>query len=491
MSHTFLKQRLAAFFSMVLVCAGVHAGSMNANSGDADPSFGTNGVTIVDFTPLTGAPGASYQASTAVDPQGRIWAVASVAGASSSGLGLARLTRNGQLDASFGSGGRVFVAAPAMTGYDVIGLRIANDGKVYVAYSTGGGVNLLWHVCRVAANGSFDTAFFGGCAAASPPASAIAVDLLINPLNGHPWLLGSYADSGTNTRAPTIAQFDLTSNVVRTANFPVAYENVDPMAGAFNLPGSLFFTGSVYGTGANPNKNVILGYIGASGSDFAYQLLKDVAFDAGGNLEDVGRCLSVLPDGYLIGATVASDGFGQKWGTAKVRNDIGYPLDTTYAGGVGKQSVLIGDPEFRPNDYNAPLNACQVGSDGAFNLAGAFILNDPGVSPPTSQYASAVTLSRFMPDGSRDQTFGGGYVVPGIYYALPYAGTAFDYLRPLDQPRPRVDAATSISARVPNTGSLIVGANSKRTDGSGNYDLAVMRVFTDDIFHSGFEVGPE
>lgn len=385
MSHAFLPQRLAAFLSMTFVCAGVHAGSLNPNSGDADPSFCTNGISIVDFTPVSGAPGASYQPYTAVDPQGRVWVAASVAGASHSGLGLARLTRNGQLDTSFGSGGRVFVAAPSMTSYNTIGLRIANDGKVYVAYSTGGGVNLLWHVCRVAANGSFDAAFFGGCATAAPPATAIAVDLIINPSGGSPWLLGSYADSGTNTRAPTVAQFDVASSVVRTANFPVAFQNVDPMAGAFNFAGSLFFTGSSYGTGTTPNKDVILGYIGANGSDFAYQLLTSVAFDVGGNLEDVGRCLAILPDGYLIGATVASNGFGQAWGTAKVSNSTGYPMDTTYAGGSGKQSSLLGDPEFRPSDNNAPLNACQVGLDGAFNLAGAFILNDPGVSPPASQ----------------------------------------------------------------------------------------------------------
>ncbi len=489
MSPSFFTARLAALWLMVFTCTSVHA-----NSGDADPTFGTNGTKIIDFSPLIGAPGAIYgKVSTAVDAQGRVWAAVSASGATVGGLGLARLTRNGQLDASFGSGGLALIAAPYSTNYSGVGLRIANNGKVYVAYSTGNGVNLLWRVCRVAENGSLDPAFFGGCATASPPSTAIAVDLRINPWDGSPWLLGSYFDSDSNTRAPTIAQFDVVSNVVRMEKFPVAFQNVDPMAGEFSLGGSLFFTGSVYGMGANPNKDVVLGYIGANGNDFTYQLLKFVAFDVGGNLEDTGRCLSVLPDGYLIGATVTSNGFGQAWGTMKVSNSGGYPLDPAYAGGAGKQSVLIGNPEFRPHADNVPLNACQVGADGAINMAGAFILNDPGVSAPASPYASAVALSRFLPDGSRDMDFGGGYGVPGIYYALPYAGTAFHYLRPLDQPRPRQDAATSISARVPNSNALIVGASTKRTDGSGYYDLAVMRVFTDNdfIFSSGFEATPD
>ena len=486
----FLARIAASLCGALFACACAQAGSLNANSGDVDPSFGSNGVALIDFSPVAGSgawTSASLPVATAIDAGGRIWAATTIFGTGNSGLGLARLTRNGQLDTSFGTGGLKYVPT---TGAELFGLRIGKDGKVYVAYKTGDGANILWYACRVTDNGSFDPSFFGGCAGAGAPNNADARDFLISPYDGSVWVLGSYFDAGASTRSATVAEFDVIDGVVRTASFPVS-SNIDPMAGAFDLVrGALHFTGGYRAT-AGSDSDMVLGSIFLSGNQFTYSIDTSVAFNVGGSLEDIGRCMVVLPDGYdfLIGGTVASGsgpGGGLQWGSAKlITTGATYQLDTSYGNG-GKMSYAVADPEFRYNDdANLSINACDLGSDGALNAVGGFFLNDPPPGPNTP--AAAVAIVRSQSNGSADASFGGGYVVPGIYYSLPYAGTALDYLRPLTEARPRNDQAWSISARVPNTGSLIVGAASQRTDGSSKADIAVMRVFADDIFNAGFE----
>ncbi|GAA0711410.1 hypothetical protein [Dokdonella soli] len=468
--------RCFAVISAVLSCSLV-----GAASGDADPQFGAGGIALVDFTVLTGAPGNTYNASTTVDATGRTWAAVTVVGATNSGLGLARLTRDGQLDGSFGTAGRVFVPAPSLSSFSLIGLRIGADGKAYVAYSQGNGAYASWYVCRIAANGSFDSSFFGGCAGASPANGAVAHDLLISPSDGNVWVLGTAQDPSSHLYEPAVAEFDVTFDVIRTATFPVMGANIDAVAGTMDRLGSLYFTGG-YTTASN-NTDAVIGYIHGTGNQFTYQLLNIIAFDVGGTLADVGRCIVVTPDyGLLIGVAVDSGYDGIEWGSAKMLLSPGDPLDSTYGTG-GKEVHLIADPELGRGNGNYSINGCQLGRDGALNMVGSYAFTDPVPNAP----ARAVTLYRLLPDGTPDAGFGGASAVPGVFYTLAYPGAVLDFLRPLSSTRPLYDSGLSISAVLPNTGSMIVGGVSRRADGTTNGDLAVMRVLGDDIFNSGFE----
>jgi len=458
-----------------------------AGVGDADPGFGSGGITIIDFTPIAGAPGNTTAASTAVDAQGRTWVAAGVSGSGAAGIGLARLTRSGQLDTSFGTGGRVFVPASAGSVLSLIGLRIGL-GLTYVAYAETNAGPLLWHVCLIGESGGFDNGFFGsGCAGAAPPAGAVAHDLLVSPVNGNPWVLGSVLYPFTNRYLPTVAEFDLNTSTPRTASFPPDDTSIgiDAIAGTIDANGVLYFTGTY--TPASGNADAVLGAIFDNGAVITSTLLASVAFDVnvggqGSSLADVGRCIVKNPDGsVVIGVSVESGANGIYWGGAKFVPLIsGYALDGGYGSG-GKTAELIAYPGFGHASDDYAINACSQGRDGGLDMVGSYTFTDPTLTLSTK----ALTMYRLLGSGVTDMNFGGPFALPGTFYTNTYAGAVWDYLRPLAEPRLRDDSASSVSS-LPHTDSIIVGAVSRRTDGTVNGDPAVMRVLGDDIFNDGF-----
>ena len=99
--------------------------------GSLDPTFGTNGVTVIDLG------GASESVrSVAVDRKGRILLAGFVNPSANWQWGLVRLTKNGALDATFGSGGKVYADFGSGTdfGYDVV---VDRKGRITVTGITG------------------------------------------------------------------------------------------------------------------------------------------------------------------------------------------------------------------------------------------------------------------------------------------------------------------------------------------------------------------
>ena len=79
---------------------GAFVGVAAAADGDLDPTFGNAGIAAAVF------PGGSYANEVAVQPDGRIVAAGSAAGASFSGVfGVARFLGDGSLDPSFSGDG--------------------------------------------------------------------------------------------------------------------------------------------------------------------------------------------------------------------------------------------------------------------------------------------------------------------------------------------------------------------------------------------------
>jgi len=470
----------AALF--VMSCVQAFAG------GDADPAFGTGGITIVDFTPITGAPGNVTNASTSVDAQGRTWGAVAVVGTSGNGIGLTRLTRNGQLDTSFGSGGRVFIPAHFGTVASLVGIR-TGLGLAFVAWTEDGiAIGSAWQACLLTESGGFDPGFFGGgCSTAVQPVTAVARDVQISPFNGNLWMVGSMPTPGSGFPEPVIAEFDLNATVVRTASFETPGVFLDPMAGAVDANGTFYFTGAY--TGADYNTNVALDFVRDDGGVLTLWPRGAIPFDVdayGLNLSskaDIGRCIVAPADGsILIGASVQSGYDGIYWASARLIDSLlGPTLDPAY-GTSGRTARMIATPGWGAAADERAIHGCFQSHDGELNMVGTYQFTDIY----SQQNNQSVATYRLFANGSPDYYFGGQFSAPGVFHSEAYDGAAFDYLRAAAEPQPRSDSGTSISP-VPHTGLMIIGGVSRRTDGTAISDLAVMRLFTDTIFFSGFE----
>ncbi len=134
---------------------------LNPN-GTLDPTFGAGGIAQTSFSS-----GTDRGYALALQPDGRIVAAGtSFDGNTTSAFALARFTPGGQLDPTFGTGGKVQTSLPGS--YDQAkGVAIQPDGKIVaVGYVSNAGVfppnaNAI-AVVRYNSNGTLDSSFGGG-----------------------------------------------------------------------------------------------------------------------------------------------------------------------------------------------------------------------------------------------------------------------------------------------------------------------------------------
>ena len=138
--------------------------------GSLDASFGSGGKVLTHL-------GLFFEEATgvAVEPNGKIVA----AGTSDSDFAVARYNRDGSLDPSFGSGGTVITGFGPGSFDEAWGVGIAPGGKIVVAGESGGDFALV----RYDRNGKLDTSFGSGGkvltnigGASSDAALAVAVE---------------------------------------------------------------------------------------------------------------------------------------------------------------------------------------------------------------------------------------------------------------------------------------------------------------------------
>ena len=128
------------------------AAPAHAKAGDLDRSFGTGGKVTTDFA-------GDQDSARALVVQGTKLVAAGSGTAVPGGLGafaLARYNRDGTLDTSFGTGGKVTTDFPG--GGDANALAVQADGKLVAAGVTGGDFTLV----RYNPDGSLDTSFGTG-----------------------------------------------------------------------------------------------------------------------------------------------------------------------------------------------------------------------------------------------------------------------------------------------------------------------------------------
>lgn len=126
-------------------------------AGSLDTSFGAGGIAK---HPIGAAEDYGYAA--ALQPDGKLILVGSVYGPHFENFGIARFTRDGALDASFGSGGKVIV--DYAKGRDIArAVAVQADGRIVVAGGTVvPGDDERFGLLRLHANGTLDTSFGTG-----------------------------------------------------------------------------------------------------------------------------------------------------------------------------------------------------------------------------------------------------------------------------------------------------------------------------------------
>jgi uncharacterized delta-60 repeat protein len=345
------------------------------STGTLDQSFGTHGKTVVAVPNYFRAMGMVR------DSQGRL-----VLGSmnESQGFTANRLTANGHVDTSFGSGGSVTLAPPVP--FFAAGVGIQSTGQIVIGGGSGREV-----VIRLTDSGALDTGFHpGGLIIYKRPVpdadSSIADGVAISS-SGQVFLAGTWRP---NSNPPKIL-------LLRTA--PNGYP--DPRFGT-NEPGLADAIGSDMTARAvaldSNGRALTTGCAQCSGSPGPSQLMvmrfrtngkQDINFEFGGETtmsfatDATGLALAVDTDDSVVSA-----GFAGSLGALAKFTNTGDP-DTNFSGD-GKTTLSF------PNTLTFKASAVLIQPDHKIVVAGT--LN-------TSQ-TSEFGVARFLSNGTLDSSFG-------------------------------------------------------------------------------------
>jgi len=355
--------------------------------GDLDPSFGSGGKVTTDF-----ATGDDDALALALQPDGKVIAVGGAGGAND--FALARYNTDGSLDTSFGTGGKVTTDFSGGSGASAVALQ--PDGRLVVAGDADiPGVGLNFALARYNPDGSLDLGFGNGGKVTTDFGTGfnVAYSLALQP-DGK-ILAGGQAD------IPGVG-----------ANFALARYNPDGSLDlGFGNGGKVTtdFAGSVvYSLALQSDGKILAG--GQTGSSVGFPPPLDAAlarynpdgsldsgFGSGGKVTtdfgtgfDAAYSLALQPDGKIVVAGVGGvPGMGIDF--ALVR----YNPDGSLDSGFGNGGKVITDFA----GFFDAARALTLQPNGKIVLAGETSISGVG---------SSFGLVRYNPDGSLDLGFGNG-----------------------------------------------------------------------------------
>jgi uncharacterized delta-60 repeat protein len=446
--------------SLAFAAAGV-----SAHDGDLDRSFGTDGLTIIDF-------GASATAfGLAIDSNSRVVLGGTVEGGAATGtdFAAARLTPDGVPDTSFSFDGWTTIAVGGGAAYDgTFNTIVQSDNKIVIVGegpdTDASGDDSDFKLVRLNTDGTLDTSFSGdGKAYVNFDLGGLNSDRALDAVqlgNGKLIVVGT-AEVDTNNSDFAIARL----NVDGTRDTSFSGDGRETIA--FDLdPSNLIDIASSVAIDANGNI-LVAGAAGKATGDYDFAIARltpagvldpnfggdgrvTVAFDIGGSLDDEATELIIAPDGSIFVTGVSTDN-GYDFAAVKLQPD-GTP-DPTFGTG-GKVTVPF---DFGGDDVDVSYGAV-VQPDGKLVMVGLVQINGTGDSD--------MALVRFNTDGTLDDTFGFG----GKKIIAPNLGGTMN------------DGA--VRARIQN-GYLVFGGIV--TTATGYTSFAAGRVIIDTIFDSGFE----
>jgi uncharacterized delta-60 repeat protein len=364
--------------------------SIAAADGDLDSTFGSGGKVITDFS------GRSNGANAiALQADGRIV----IAGSALSAAGppdfaVARYNSDGSLDASFGSGGRVTTDFAGRSD-NAAALTVQPDGKILVAGGADmAGTQIDFALVRYNSNGSLDSTFgAGGKVTTDFNGGLDAVSSIVLQTDGRIVVAG-FATAGD----PHMALARYNTNGTLDLSFGSAGKVVTNINGTRDFANALAIQsdGKLVAAGST---------LTALGSFVMFALARynpdgslDATFGSGGKVttqvvsgdgeDDEIFALAIQPDGRILAAGRAN--FAQDFGLARYQTNGA--LDTAF----GTNGVVTTD--FNGSIDRALGMVLQI--DGKIVLAGAANL--------TTGSTGDFGLARYNSNGSLDSTFGAG-----------------------------------------------------------------------------------
>ncbi|MFF1594116.1 calcium-binding protein [Streptomyces sp. NPDC058286] len=352
-------------------------GAALAAPGDLDPSFGTGGKVTTDFGGFDGAQAMAVQADGKIIAAGD-----TVPSGSTFHFALARYNTDGSLDTSFGTGGKV------TTDFDTGGassVAIQADGKIVAAGNAGAvGSSSDFALARYNTDGSLDASFgtggkvttdFGGADGANGVALQADGKIIAAGL-----AVGDFGLARYNTDGSLDTGFGAGGKVTTGFDSGGAADDV-----ALQADGKIVAAGSV---GSPDGDFAVVRYNTDGSLDTGFGTGGKVTTDLGSRAE--ARGVAIQADGKIVAAgSVGTDG-----DFAVVRYNTDGSLDTGFGTG-GKVTTNLGDHD--------------IAQDVAVQANGQIV-----VAGQTGGGGTAVNfaLARYNTDGSLDTGFGtGGKVI--------------------------------------------------------------------------------
>ncbi|WP_295823661.1 hypothetical protein, partial [uncultured Deinococcus sp.] len=349
-------------------------------AGSLDTTFGAGGISR---NPIGQAEDYGYAA--ALQPDGKLILVGSVKGPTFEDFGVVRFTRDGALDPTFGTGGKVVIdfAGDRETARAV---AVQRDGKIVVAGGTrvpGDGERFA--LLRLNANGSVDTSFGSGgtLTTAFPGSDGDRADALIIQPDGK-IVVGGQASFSTSTTGVDFALARYLPSGALDTSFGTGGRVTTPVSS--NAGSDKIFALALQGD-----------RIVAAGGD-VFQLTRytaagvlDTSFGTGGKVEKVFPSSSGATSVVVDAEKRLVVGGQDQMNTAVVRLNENGALDTRF--GSGGRTVL----KLNPSNWNVTTGVA-VQSDGKI-VTGGWVYEGN-----TSNDNFAVT--RLTASGQVDTAFG-------------------------------------------------------------------------------------
>jgi uncharacterized delta-60 repeat protein len=331
-------------------------------TGELDSAFGTNGKVTTDIG--TNQTDVGY--AVALQTDGKI-IVAGLSWASGTQtFAVVRYTSTGDLDSTFGTGGRV------TTGFDNNGadaayaIHIQADGKITVAGVSWGGTSYDFAVARYTSTGELDATFgTGGTVVTDIGVDSFdSVHAMTLQTDGKIIVVGSSGAAGSEdfvaVRYTTSGELDTTFGIGGMVITDIGTNSLDAgYAVAIQTDGKILIAG-VFDSGTS-NDFAVLRYSDSGELDTTFGAEGKVITDIGTNSNDYGEAVVIQADGKII-VTGTIDTGGPS-DIAVVRYLTTGDLDTTFGDG-GKVITDIGVNSFDP------VYAIALQIDGKIVIAG-------------------------------------------------------------------------------------------------------------------------
>jgi uncharacterized delta-60 repeat protein len=380
-----------------------------AAAGDLDSRFGNGGVAITDFAQTE-----DYAFGIALQSDGKIVVVGQSGIYPDLHSALARYNRNGRLDSTFGTSGKVVVTFNSVSDY-LFAAANQSDGKIVAAGSTSGTAFLL---ARFNADGSLDQAFgtngsvettFGDQTAAG---SAIMVQadgkiIVVGVSGAGPYSeLNDFALARYNSDGSLDQTFG-TGGKVKTHFSGVGNTGSSATSVALQPDGKLVVGGYYKKNDRTPHQFALARYNSNGTLDSAFGRSGEVMTRLG------------LGDAYSFGIALQSNGRIVLAGYSATTLDhdfslVGYTANGTLDSTFGNGGSVTTDFSGATDDI---AYAMMMQSDGKLVVAGR-----------TGDYPqNDFAVARYSSDGQLDQTFGVGGKVVSDFSSIDQAyGVAID-----------------------------------------------------------------